>query len=426
MPPDNIVHSVRTLEDAERIISTSDNLSFKLRLEKLIVGTVVFFANICISLLRQALFQHEDLMRIKPRNIVVYTVGIVGDNVVILPALAAIRRKYPDALITVISNCQIWSSEGARQVLGPSRFKDRLIIINDYPVERCGFRIVFNRHLFPDVKCDLFINLSPFGNRGWIGAVVKEMLFAYKLGAVHAVGFHVASYSRNNWFNGVKHHFVRNEPRRGRHVLAELGLAPVENEDLFERDPAAKEAIITKLRSAGWPGGALYVVHPGAKFPSKCWPGERFGAVARYLSDRAGGFITVTGSEGEREITRDVIRCIDRPAADMAGKTTVQELVELLRLSSGCVTNDTGTMHIAAMVGVPAVALFTVRMCPMHWLPLGENVISLFSLVGCRYCYNDACESRQCLNNISVDHAMSALNEIISKKRVKQTVAPCN
>jgi ADP-heptose:LPS heptosyltransferase len=408
------VNAVRSFEQAQRAVFSADKPSFRDFLSRLFIGAVVFLSNLCLYVMEKIMFYPGGIKSFSPRNIVVYTVGIVGDNVVMLPALAAIRRCYPDAFITVISNCQIWDSRGAYETLGPSRFKDRLLVISDYPVERRGFSLVFNKHLFPDVQCDLFINLSPFGNRGWIGAVVKEMIFAYKIGASHVAGIHVASYSRGDWFNRVKHHFVQNEPRRSRRVLSEMGISPAEGEDLFEHDPMAKDSVMQKLQVSGWDGRPLFVINPGAKFRSKCWPSQRFGQIAEHVSKVYKGYPVITGIEAERDIAEEVKNHASCRVSNLAGKTTIQELVELLRLSRCCITNDTGTMHISAMTNTPTVALFSMRHSPTDWFPLGHSVTALFCLPGCIYCYDDGCQSGDCMEMIDTPHVEEAIGKVMA------------
>jgi ADP-heptose:LPS heptosyltransferase len=412
----NAVHEVRSIKEAKQIVTACDKKDFQFIFFRVVIWLVVRFANICIGFMKFILFGKRCFVDKDFKKILIYTVGIVGDNVVMLPALAAIRRKYRDAHITVISNCQIWEGRGASEVLAPSRFMDRLIIISDYPVERLGFKLVFNRHLFPDVECDLFINLSPFGNRGWIGAVIKELIFAYRLGASYAVGFHIASYSRKNWFNGVKHYFLQNEPRRSCRILNELGLTPIKGEDLFEKDIEAKESVVNKLRAQGWDGRPLYIINPGAKFMSKCWPAKRFGKIAGHIAASYGGLSVITGINSEREIAEEVVRASGVKVVNLAGLTSIQELVELLRLANGCITNDTGTMHIAAMIGAPTVAIFSVRQSPTHWFPIGQNVISLFSTLNCMFCYDDGCVKINCLKMIETRHVMDALEKLLKVK----------
>lgn len=393
------VYAVHSLLETEEIVNQAEHFNIKRIVKSAFITCWVFTANLLLDIVRRMLFKNKpppaDI-----KNIVVYMVGILGDNVVMLPALAALRRQYSQARITVITNCQTWGTQIAEGILGPSSLKDRLITLSEDPVRRSRCSFLIDREKFAGVDCDLFVNLSPFGNRGWFGAVIREMAFARLLGALYAVGFRMSTLSRGWLFNDVQYRFVTNEPRRYMDVIAQLGLSSPLTEDLLGHNEEARQSVVQKLKINGINSENFFVVNPGAKFVAKCWPAERFGKVAEYMSTEYEGAVVVTGTSAERVIAGDVVRFSGGTAINLAGETTVQELVELLRLAKGCITNDTGTMHLAAMVGVPTVAIFSLRHSPSHWLPIGDRIVSMFSIFPCRYCYDDYCTTGECLQEI--------------------------
>jgi ADP-heptose:LPS heptosyltransferase len=359
-------------------------------------------ANTALSMLRAALFERTGYDRRDFRSVVVYTVGILGDNVVMLPALAAIRRAYPEADITLLVNTQTWDVGGAAQLLDGLPWFDRWMRVNDSLLRRCGTRFVLDRGQVGDLRTDLFINLSPFGNRAWLGAVVRELALANRLGATHAVGFRVSGPHR------ALPSMLRNEPRRAAEVLALLGLKP-------DRDCLPLTSAAARLPGFG-ASARVAVIHPGAKFAIKQWPAERFGEVATALAAR--GFCpVVTGTAMERVTAEAVCNSSGGVARNLAGETTVASLAELLRRSALCVTNDTGTMHLAALLDVPTVALFAMRNTPRHWFPNARRVRVLFSPVMCRYCLlDDNCpDEKLCLTNIAVPDVLNAVESVLKE-----------
>jgi ADP-heptose:LPS heptosyltransferase len=406
------VYTARTLDEVKEILHSAEEFDIRKLFKIAFITTWVFASNCSLRMLKFLFFMKRGYAKREFKNIVVYTVGIVGDNIVILPALAALRRRYAKAKITVITNCQIWDQNGAKEVLGPSSFKDSLIILNDHPIQRKGFRFLIDESTFKGIKCELFVNLSPFGNRGWIGAVVREMIFAKKLGAKYAIGFRMSTYSRRGIFNKVQHQFVKNEPRRSREVLKEIGLKPVENEDLLADDPAAKESTLTKIKRLRGDNRPIFVVNPGGKSQTQYWPTEYFGSVATWFSEHYDVTVVITGNHKERHMADEVVEGTSNRAINLAGNTTIQELVELLRMAKGCITNDTGTMHIAAMVNTPTVAIFSGKYGPSHWLPKGSKVISIFSLAECMYCFKEYCDTLKCLKSVSVIDVVKAFEDI--------------
>lgn len=409
------IHTVRSVESTDRILLSAEKFKFTAIFLRMFITGWVFTTNTLLGILKFILFKKWGYSKKSFKYIVVYTVGVLGDNVAVMPAMAALRRRYPQAKVKLITNCQEWSPQPVLELLKPLQYIDHFVIVKGYdcPVQRHGWQFKVDAPEVKGIACDLFVNLSPFGNRGWIGAVVREMIFAKKLKAKYAVGFRMSTYTRRCIFNSVRHRFVKNEPRRSRKVLKELGLRPIENEDLFPHNIKARELLLKKMRKSVNDVHSLFVINPGAKFKVQCWPADRFGIIASWLAKRYNATVILTGTANERDIANEVIKASDGVAINLAGETTIQELVELLRMAKACVTNDTGTMHLAAMSGTPTVAIFTTRHSPAHWLPIGDNIVSIFTLLDCSYCYNDFCENPNCLNNIGADHVIQAIKYIM-------------
>ena len=219
------VYTVRSLKEAEQILFSAEKFEFKALLLRAVIAVWLLGANILMRFLKFVLFKNRGYNK-EFNNIVIYTVGILGDNVVILPALAAIKRRYPQTKLTLITNCQKWSPQPAKELLKPLPYIDHLVVVEDYdcPVQRHGCHFSIDVPEVKGISCDLFVNLSPFGNRGWIGAVIREMILAKLLGAKCAYGFRMSTLSKRNIFNSIQQHFVKNEPRRSKEVLKAIGL----------------------------------------------------------------------------------------------------------------------------------------------------------------------------------------------------------
>jgi len=117
---------------------------------------------------------------------------------------------------------------------------------------------------------------------------------------------------------------------------------------------AEREAIGRALAAIGLERFAI--LNPGGGWPSKLWPAESYGALARALRDR-GLPSLVTWGPGEEGLADRVVAASEG-AARRAFPTTLMEYVELARRAGLVVAGDTGPLHLACAVGVPAVALF--------------------------------------------------------------------
>jgi ADP-heptose:LPS heptosyltransferase len=116
------------------------------------------------------------------------------------------------------------------------------------------------------------------------------------------------------------------------------------------------------------PAPGAVVVHPGAAFPARRWPADRFADVARFFA-AAGRPVVVTGSPAERELARSVAgRAGLGEDAVLAGRTGLAELAALVARAALVVCGDTGIGHLATAYGTPSVVLFGPTP-PARWGP---------------------------------------------------------
>jgi ADP-heptose:LPS heptosyltransferase len=140
-----------------------------------------------------------------------------------------------------------------------------------------------------------------------------------------------------------------------------------EAEFKLPEDTMSVETVDKLLKSQGV-NGKYAVLVPGAAQPNKRWPIERFAELAGKISERFGLSIVMSGSQGEREYIEAIQTGGKTRVVNLAGKTTVRELIPLMKRASLVVSNDTGPGHIAAALGVPIVMIFgatnPARVCP--------------------------------------------------------------
>ncbi|HEY2459327.1 MAG TPA: lipopolysaccharide heptosyltransferase II [Candidatus Acidoferrum sp.] len=114
------------------------------------------------------------------------------------------------------------------------------------------------------------------------------------------------------------------------------------------------------LSAAGSPPGARRVaIGAGASYGSaKCWPPERFSDVANYLRENQDADIILLGTAAEAGVSSAIATGMARSPIDLTGKTSIGDLPALLSQCHLFIGNDSGAMHVAAAVGVPVVAIF--------------------------------------------------------------------
>ncbi len=106
-------------------------------------------------------------------------------------------------------------------------------------------------------------------------------------------------------------------------------------------------------------GDFVLGINPGASYGSaKRWYPDRFAQVARHLAEQWSAKIIIFGGPGETTISADIESRLEGTAVNVAGKTSVRELMALIKRCNFFITNDSGPMHIAAAFDVPLVAIF--------------------------------------------------------------------
>ena len=129
-----------------------------------------------------------------------------------------------------------------------------------------------------------------------------------------------------------------------------------------------------RMGELGISNGSFIVMHPWASNKEKEWPLSKFKELAVNLTRALGLKIVLIG--GREEIPRSGEFCQDLTVIDLTGKTNLVELAALLKRSKLLVTNDSGPMHLAGIVGAPVAAIF--RKSPhsigaRRWGPVGNN-----------------------------------------------------
>jgi ADP-heptose:LPS heptosyltransferase len=299
-------------------------------------------------------------------------------------------------------------------ILKGSSFIDELIVIDRQPLRRENGALVMDEKV-SGIVCDLFIDFAPYGNRGWFKAVIREIILAKKLCARYTIGFHLSAPPINKFTRLVRHGFIQNEPRRAEIILKKLGLTADYDRDLFPADEAEKKAVLGKIAHSGQRHKDFVVMHPGGNMDIQLWATERFAALADKVSEGYGLDIVVTGVKSEADIANKLASSARGKVINLCGETSLQELIEMLRMARACITNDTGTMHVAAMVGTPTLAIFGTRLSPLWWYPVGSKVTALFCFEPCSFCYLDYCGHKNCLQGVNTENVALAFKELLLK-----------
>lgn len=168
-----------------------------------------------------------------------------------------------------------------------------------------------------------------------------------------------------------------------------------------------------RLRSLGFlDGRPLIGMNPGATYGlAKCWDPDRFGELGRRLAREWKAGILIFGKKEEGLLARKVLEYVGNNALDLTGKTTLLQLAALLERCRLLLTNDTGTMHVAAAMNTSVIALFGPTN-PATTGPWGNSHIVIRKNVPCSPCMKRLCPTdHQCMELITVEEVEEAVNK---------------
>jgi len=153
--------------------------------------------------------------------------------------------------------------------------------------------------------------------------------------------------------------------------------------------------------AAGEPRAVLVGVNPGAAWETKRWGADNYVELGKRLAARSGVRVVVCWGPGEEKLSRAIVDGIG-PGAYLACRTSICQLVELIRCFKLFIAPDTGPLHIAAAMGVPTVALYGPS-DPQRNGPYGPRHEIVHPKLSCSGCFQRRCNSLECLRLITVD-----------------------
>ncbi|NDY57846.1 glycosyltransferase family 9 protein [Desulfovibrio sulfodismutans] len=209
---------------------------------------------------------------------------------------------------------------------------------------------------------------------------------------------------------------------------ANRGLSPFNIVDLFRRAaglghvPAAFDLRAIPPDQRAWAGERLTQAAPegtrgfvgfqlGASEEGRRWPVAYFARFGEAVWERAGIVPVLLGAGSERELARRYAAACRAPAVDLTGETSLDELAAVVSCVRVLVTNDTGTMHLAAGLGTPVMAFFLATAQPFDTGPYRAGSLSLEPDMACHPCpFGTKCpHDRACRRAISPETAQAAL-----------------
>jgi len=340
-------------------------------------------------------------------NILIVKLSAVGDVVQSLPFLEALRRTYPQARLTWLVE------EAAADIVVDHPRLDRVIVLRrktwlkNLKTGRIlpalqGFQN-FRRELRVE-EYDLVIDLQ---------GLFKSGILTYLSRNRRRLGF---DRTRELSYLFLNERLPPYDPNRHAllrylDVAAYLG-ADVSGPVNFHL-PVHLRAAAEAAELLSGTGKPLVTVNPGAKWPTKLWPAASWIEVCRRLVKEARVNVVLTGGPDETAANRAVAAEVDG-LLDLTGRTSLKVLAEILRTADLVLCPDTGSMHLAAAVGTPVVALFGPT-APWRTGPFGPDHLVLRTGIECSPCFRKNCPDPRCLTALDPDLVFRSVRDRLDR-----------
>jgi heptosyltransferase-2 len=314
----------------------------------------------------------------------------IGDTVMSLPMLRALRRRHPEDRLTVLAP------------KGPAAI---------YRAEGSADEVLMRSSFLADA---LAIRARRFDEAWLLPNSLRAGLLAFLSGANRRLGY--ATDRRGPLLTeappappGTRHQLRDYDA-----LLLSAGIPPDSDPPRLPIPEAAARRAGEALAAAGLGVGDFVVLCPAsASTAIKRWPADRFAALSDRLAQR-GVACAVAAGPGERELGEAVARGA-RTAPPIVGEDLDPvELAALFARARLVVANDSGPAHLAAAVGTPVVAFFGPT-DPGRTAPSGAPVRVLDRYVFCSPCFRETCPyGHECMEEITVEDAMRAVEELLA------------
>ena len=331
---------------------------------------------------------------LKPFRILIRSSNWLGDAVMSVPAVRAIKRGRPDAQITVAAPAKIASMW-------------KLVPEVDAIIPLTGNSLVAAaRSLRRQSSFDaaiLFPNSLRVALESWLSGIPRR------------VGYR--GHSRSWLLNQIipeprRPGPLEHQSSRYLHIAYDCG---AETSNIEHRTPNIATASIHQ-RSPIDDSPIRIGLSPGAEYgPAKRWLPERFAEAAAAVTARSPVQWILFGKENDAPIGEQITTALGDSCVNRIGQTTLEQLIDELRQCRLLLTNDTGTMHLAALLGVPTVAIFGSTE-PRLTRPLGDRHIVLRHHVECSPCFLRNCPiDFRCMKAVSVQEVADAVMSILQQ-----------
>ncbi len=337
------------------------------------------------------------------KNILIVNLGGIGDVLLSLPALKALRSSLPAAKISLLTVPR------SAEVVRDFQFLDNIILF------RRGLKNKFGLiSTLRGIRPDLVINMRPLTS--FISAIKMAFLFML-IRAEYRMG---RDTEKRGFFFNIK---IPEDDVAKIHdldyYLDMFKVLGVKSND-YNINLSVRKSDIDYIDSLLLEHGiakddVVIGINPGASWPTRRWPLENFSSLSELILKERKCKIVITGSQSETSLANKLQTICKADLVNLAGETTFGQLMALIKRCSLFISNDTGPMHLAAALHTPLIAIFWsgdfVRYDPRR---LSDKLaIVMYNKTSCVPCFKARYVSMDSLGLIKPEDVLAAALKLI-------------
>jgi len=334
-------------------------------------------------------------------KILVRAVNWIGDAVMSTPALIAVRETFPKAEITLLANPMVG------QLLQGHPALDRVMLF-DRKLKHRG--LLGRLRLAREVAAERF-DLAIILPNSFDSVLVPWLA---RIPARIGKASDGRSLLLTRRFYEQSPSAERHEVQYYRELLGAFGISAEQSAPTLAVTAQEEQEAVTLLIEHGISAEEIVLgINAGASFGSaKRWYPERFANVAQRLAASWGARVVLFGGPDEQELVAVIERELSGNCLNLAGKTTVRQLMALIKRCSFFITNDSGPMHIAASFGVPLVAIFGPT-DHIGTAPSSDKAVIVRQMIDCAPCKLRVCPTdHRCMTAVTVEDVVQAARSL--------------
>jgi len=356
-------------------------------------------------------------------NILIFSIGSLGDTLVALPAYHLIRERYPDSHIVLLTNSPadggVKAAPSHQILLGSGLVDDYL----EYPHGSRDWRALAAvaasiRRLRPAQG----VYLMPVRT---VRQRLRDAIFFAAAGLPAMRGLWPGK-------DKDRHLPVKGMPEQreseASRLLRSIGFDPrVLEPRLFSLALQGAERDSVQPLLAPLHGRPFIALSVGAKVSAKDWGQDRWQDLLECLRQRVPGHALVfIGSADEAERCGQLLTCWPAGGLNLCGRLSPRQSAAALERAALFIGHDSGPMHLASSVGIPAVAIFAARNKPGVWFPYGNEANVFYRLVPCHGCRLSVCTEHEkvCIRSIQPAEVAARVTALLAAREMRSPTAP--